>query len=145
MNCCSALLAHCALLEWSKTLVELREAPPPSLELATRAHLHKPPFISLVTTYSKRTYAHPSLPSALGEIYSQTHTCTPNFPKPTPTCLLRQKDLWAFACQRESCWISSFRYVIPAPQDHLQCISERSGLVSIASNKREKFFFLPRL
>lgn len=35
--------------------------------------------------------------------YTHTHACTgartPNFLKPTPTCLLRCKDLREFACQ----------------------------------------------
>ncbi|KAM7378904.1 hypothetical protein PAMP_004494 [Pampus punctatissimus] len=63
-RCCSALMVHCALLVSGKTLVELRiktlrEASLSSLELVTRAHLHKLPFISTththVATYGKHT------------------------------------------------------------------------------------------
>lgn len=53
---------------------------------------------------SRRTHTRASYPQALRgtALTTRTHTHTvhtPNFLKPTPTCLLRFKDLREFACQ----------------------------------------------
>lgn len=106
-----------------KTLVEQRIKTPHETVACPMSWSHelicisclsfKPHTYTHVTTYSKRTYAHASLPSALRE--TQTHTETPTPTKPSPTCLVRCKDLREFACQREPCSISSFKDVIPTP------------------------------
>lgn len=70
-HCSSALLAHSALLDSGKTLVELSS----SLELVTRAHLHKLPFISRVTTYSS-AHMHTQASHQPSGRYTHRHTYT---------------------------------------------------------------------
>lgn len=95
-----------------------RLGPPPSPDLATRAHLHKPPLSFLFKD------THTSCPQQHGR------TRPPDSLNPPPRCcLVRCKASRESACHGDSCWISSFKYVIQTPEDSLRVlVSARCSL-----------------